>query len=129
MKALKEALMKKRQKGLDLTIIIGSGHEPKEGLLPMKPEHALPSHLPSGPADEEQDRELIQDELAKAESLKDKHPVQDEMGEAQDEHELDDASMKKDLLDSMSEHEKMDLQHRKPRSLSERVRQAALHKK
>lgn len=125
MKAMKEALAKKRQKGLDLTIIIGA---PKDGLLPDKIEHALPAHLSHGAADEEQDKELIDEEIAKSDAMK--GSPQEELGEVRDEEQgkLDNESMKKDLLGSMSEHEKMDLKHRKPRSLADRVRMAALEK-
>lgn len=108
MDPMKKALAMRRGQGIDIKIIVGESDGDKKTDLAPKPENPLASGADMKPiqAGSPMDQ-MVQDQQAQG-------------------HE--DADMDAHMLSQMSDFDKQDLSARKPRSLGERARQAAMER-
>lgn len=109
---MKQALMKRKAHGLDITIVLGG--MPEKGMMPGGQE-SKESDLAPSPESDKAEMSQETDEIP---------------AEAKPEDEKsDDEGFADEMLGSMSEFDKADLMKRSPRSLGERAKQVALQKK
>lgn len=121
MHAMKEALQKRREKGIDLTIIVGPSSQDD-----AKPVAHLANTLPQHPNHESDLKNKVANELLT------KHGVEgsdeEEMSESPEEAQAEGDEVKQAVLGKMSDHDKMMLTSKKPKSLMERAKLAAMGK-
>lgn len=128
MNPMKEALQRRRGKGLDLTIAVGSPS-------PKEEQEENPDVLPTSKEEGDgemgaklsQLKELLMDPALKQQAMK---MIMEEGSEEEDQEESEGmGSVDDEMMSSMSDYDKKDLMQRKPKSLGEYARKAALERK
>jgi hypothetical protein len=104
MDPMKKALAMRRGQGIDIKIIVGESDEEQEKKTDLAPKPAMP------------ESEVAEDGQAPLEAMDPKAMPQG----------VENAEMDAEMLDKMSEFDKQDLSSRKPRSLGEYAKKAAM---
>jgi hypothetical protein len=127
---MKEALNRKRGKGIDLTIAVGSPQgEPdgddKSDLAPKtKTDPSADPEAEEGDAPHEDKLIQLMEQLKEQPEMVDM--FQKMLNEQQNPDPSQDQVMQESVEESMTPNDQQDLKDRKPRSLGDRVKQAAL---